>query len=230
MAKTGYPNFVLKYTSPWRGTEHVWSVTSSHSGALLGSQALALNFCQAVHGVMAAFMSPAALEQYLSGWRYYDGHNSAAVYEADYSSAGGSSSAGWVGPSGYGGAYAGTPTTVCGLETCVVLDAPIGNSSAGRPISMRKWIHGVPGGSDADQPPLSTGAAAIAAQLGNGTLPSNRVLVSPKGAQGQWVVSGYFGSHKMPRRKKKAAGSGDLFSLAGDISKLRSLVGDLGDS
>jgi hypothetical protein len=229
VAKTGYPNFVLKYTAPWRGTQHVWSVASSHSGALLSSNAQVLSLLQSIHGVFAEFMSVAAADQYLSGYRYYDGHASAAIYEADYTSAAASASAGWAAPADYGGAYAGTNNNVCGLETCLVLQAPIGNSSSGRPLFMRKWIHGVPAGNDMDQPPLSTSAAAIVAQLGNGTLPYNRVLVSPKGAQGAWVYNGYYGAHKMPRRNPKRTSSSSLFSLAQDISKLKSLASDFPD-
>jgi hypothetical protein len=223
MAKTGFPNGVLRYDAPWRGTIKTWSLTFNHSGALL-SAPQALTFLQALHNsVFCAFFSAAASSQYLSSYAYYDGTNSAALQEADYASAADSEAAGWNGVSTYGDAYMATPTGVSGLETCVVLKALVGTSKTGKPIWMRKFIHGVPPMlGDSDNAPLTGGAQALALALGDGTLPGNRVLCSAKGNQGTWEVETYFGNHKLFRAYNKS--KAELTKIANDYLREASKI------
>lgn len=203
MAKTGHPNFVIDYQCTWRGIQKNWSITSNHSGATL-SLDQALVFVQAVDVIIKGFMSAEATDVFVSRYAYYNGQDSAPLLEADYESKTDSLSAGWAPDSDKGVAYTGLTTGVCGAEVCAVLLAPVGESSTNKPIFLRHWVHNVPpSATDGDTLPLATGAGALAAQLGDGSLPGNRVLISATGKQGSWGVSSSFGAHKMSRRWSK---------------------------
>lgn len=207
MAKTGHPNFALKYTSPWRGKQHQWSVTSSHSGASFGAEADQISFLQSVHAVIASFIASGS-STYCSGWDYYNGQDKAALASAIYATGAAANTAGFGG-SRYGNAYGGSTVGYSGLETCVLLYAPVGLSTTGKPVSLKKFIHSVPAGNGNDAPPLvAADANPLAAQLGDGSLFGNRVLISASGKQGAWVVDQFFSNHQMPRkRKKKVSGN-----------------------
>lgn len=220
MAKTGHPNFVLQYRCTWRGISKNWAIAASHSGATLSSDQ-ALTFLKAVDGVVKAFISAAATDVFLDRYAYYNGQDSAPLQEADYDTLEDSTAAGWNGPDLYGSAYTGLTAGVCGAEVCAVLIAPVGESSTNKPVYLRHWVHNVPpSATDGDTLPLATGAQAIAAQLGDGSLPGNRVLISASGKQGTWGVATSFGAHKMSRKwtKSKSASVLDTLLKAGDLS------------
>lgn len=210
MAKTGHPNITWRYSAPWRGTIKVWSLQANYSGATLSTDQQ-LAFAQACHNdVFSTFFAGEATATYLSSWASYDGQNSAALQEADYANAADSITAGWNGAADYGAAYTGGSTiAVSGLETCVVLKAPLGLNSTGKPFYLRKYIHAVPPMlNDSDGPPFAAAAATAALKLGDGSLPGNRVLCSDKGAQGTWEVQTFFGAHKLFRAyQKKVSGN-----------------------
>lgn len=210
MAKTGHPNLNLRYHAPWRGITKVWSLQMNHSGiALSTDQALA--FAQAVHNdVISQYFSVHATNQFLSGYSYYDGTNSAATTEADYEDAASSITAGFNGVADYGGAYGtGTDLAPAGLESCCVLLAPLGLNKTGKPFFMRKFIHGCPA------PEAGTDSFGFASgphpavKLGDGSLPGTRVLCTDKGDQGSWDAQSYVGNHQLFRKyvpsKAKAA-------------------------
>jgi len=204
MAKTGLPNFSLKYTGPWRGIEHVWSVDSSHSGSALTTEASVITLLNAIHAVIVAFCDTSygsdTPGMYLTGWSYYNGTTAAALWEKEYTTKALSLDDGFTQTYGAGLTTGGNPLPP---EACVLLVAPVGSSSTGKPVSLRKYVHYTGGGGEA--PSLASGAAAIAAQLGNGDLPGSRVLTSPGGKQGPWSVYPYFSNHQMLRRRKKKA-------------------------
>jgi len=220
MAKTGHPNITLRYSAPWRGTTKIWSSTFNYSGATLSTDQQ-LAFAQAVHNdVLTAFFSAGATSQYLSSWSSYDGQNSAALQEAEYGSAAESITAGWNGVADYGAAYtaSGTNVGVSGLETCVVLLAPLGLNKTGKPYFLRKFIHGVPPMSgDSDNAPFVEGADAIAAKLGDGSLPGNRVICAETGGQGTWSAQSYFGNHKLFRAYSKKKSNASVFQTISEI-------------
>lgn len=202
MAKTGHPNINLRYNAPWRGITKTWSCQFNYSGILL-STPQQLAFAQAVHNdVLSQFFSKQAASQFLSGWSSYDGTNSAEVQGEDYGDAAESLAAGWNGVGDYGGAYiSADDVAVSGLESCAVLLAPLGLNSKGKPYFMRKFIHGCPGSQNGhDDLPLAAGAAAIAAKLGDGSLPGTRVLCTDKGGQGTWSAQSFIGNHQLFRK------------------------------
>lgn len=143
---------------------------------------------------------------YVSAVDYYNGIDSAALYSAEYASSAASVTAGFDQTGIYGNAYA-SAVGISGLEVCVVLEAPVGLSKTGKPVTLKKFIHAVPGGGSAatDSPPLGSGAVGYAQALGNGALPGSRVLISASGKQGTWAANAYFGAHQMPRRRKKSS-------------------------
>lgn len=214
MAKTGHPNITLRYSAPWRGTTKVWSSTMNISGTTPGPEDF-LNIAQAIHNrVISAFFSAGASAQYLSSYSLYDGQNSAELQGADYASAADSITAGWNGVTDYGTAYSvsGGEPMVSGLETCVVLKAPLGLNSKGKPYFLRKYIHGVPPMTgDSDNAPFVSSAQTIAGYLSDGSLPLNRVICSEKGAQGAFGAQAFFGNHKLFRAYNKPKGSSSLF-------------------
>lgn len=204
MAKTGHPNVNLRYNAPWRGITKTWSVQFNYSGALL-SAPQALTFMQEVHNaVFAAYFSQHASAQFLSGYSHYDGTNSAALVEVEFDNAAASIAGGFNGVASYGAAY--DPTTdlaVSGLEGCAVLLAPLGKNSTGKPFFMRKFLHGCPAMTGDTDGFTFAGGTAPAVQLGDGSLPGNRVLCTDKGAQGVWDASEYIGNHQLIRKYVK---------------------------
>lgn len=220
MARTGHPNLVLEYQCAWRGIQKNWAIASSHSGATLSADQ-AFAFLVAVDSIVKGFMSQSATDVFLSRYAYYNGQDSAPLQEADYEDKASSITAGWNPDSAKGVAYAAQSTGVCGAESCVVLLAPVGESSTNKPVFLRHWIHNVPPSTtDGDAPPFADAAATLAAQLGDGSLPGNRVLISASGKQGTWSPSPSFGAHKMSRKwtKSKSTSILDTLLKAGDLA------------
>lgn len=213
MAKTGHPNFVMEFTSQWRGGPHVWTIASSHSGTSFTSTTDQKAFLISVYQTIRQFISASDSTTYISGLKYYDGINSVPLYEEFFANE--TEAATYGVPLGgqsvtanQGEAFVGSETVqmTSGLETCTMLTAPVGLSSKGKPVFLKKFIHCAPAaqvGSTVDGPDLSSSANTFAAYLGNGLLYGSRVFCSASGKQGTWTVSPYFGNHQMPRRSKK---------------------------
>ena len=90
-------------------------------------------------------------------------------------------------------------------EACAMLEAPIGLSKTGKPVTMKKFVHGcaAPTAENDGLPGVNAHSSAVAAALGNGSLYETRVLISPSGAQGTWSALAYYGNHQAQRRRKK---------------------------
>jgi hypothetical protein len=219
VAKTGLPNFALKFCGPWRGIVHTWSITSSHSGSAITTEAQVLTFLNAVQAVFAAFMAPSYGEGsdppvYVTGWAYYNGTSSAALWEKEYTTSAEATADGFTLTYGVG---LGGGTTPCSAEVCVMLMAPVGESSTGKPVALRHYIHYTGGSGESFTP--ATGAAAIAASLGNGDLPFSRVLTGPTGKQGDWVIYPFYSNHQMQRKRRKSSSSSSSSSLLSQLEK-----------
>lgn len=214
MAKTGHPNFDLKFAGPWRGTEHTWSVASSHSGGSLTPGGDVQDFMMSVHTVITSFFAEfwsGNAEVYCAGYSYYNGTDSAAIEEQEFTSLSEAIAAGYD-QSAYGAAYTGSgqPNPP---ETCARLQAPVGLSKTGKPVFLRKYVHYCAG--PGTNIPVSTAGQAIAAQLGSGALFDSRVLISSSGKQGTWSCYAYAANHQMQRKRKKASsGSSSLLGVA----------------
>lgn len=227
MARTGHPNTVHDFTSQWRGTPHRWSLTANHSGTSFTTSADQILYLKSLFDIFRIFISASDITTYLSGVRYYDGSTATPIYEnlfgdqaaataAGYGLGGGSVS----GTQGEGFTGGETTQLCAGLECCTILQAPVGLSSTGKPVFLKKFIHCAPASQPGivDGPTLSTDGPMYAAALGNGTLYGSRVLCSATGKQGDWVVAPGWGNHQMPRRKKKvtsASLTSDLLRAAG---------------
>lgn len=227
MAKTGLPNFQMRYSGPWRGITKTQSWASSHSGSKFTTnsdiEAFLISFWEVMVTFMYAASSGPAEAYWVSKVAYYDGTNSAALYEQEYTTQADAIAAGYT-LTGKGTSLnlGDDPTPP---ETCILLEAPIGLSKTGKPVTMKKYIHWTQGLGTTPSF-ISPQAADNAALLGNGGLYGSRVLTSPHGAQGSWVPYAYFSNHQMERRRKKSGGSGvDLTtSLA---AKVLQALGDL---
>lgn len=211
MAKTGHPNFQLKMWGPWRGIQHRWTISHGHSGSPFTTEADAISFLNSVWVNVSPFFAKAwtgVSTFYCAGWSYYNGTSSAALWEKDYANQAAATTDGFV-TTYYGDAYAseGVPASP---EVCIRLQAPVGNSSTGKPVFLRMFVHyadGTPSGTGNDIPNFGSGAAGYAANLGNGGLFGSRVLISPGGKQGDWAPYGYYANHQMQRKRKKASSS-----------------------
>jgi hypothetical protein len=202
MAKTGRGNFELKFIGPWRGTQHVWSVTSSHTGAAFSASADITSFMQDVHARISSFIGDfwsGSTLVYCAGYAYYDGVHSAAVQEEAFASLSAAVAAGFD-QTHYGTAYTGSGQPMS-PECAVRLEAPVGLSSTGKPVSIKKFIHFCQG--PGLSPAISSTGTAQAAALGNGDLYGSRILCSGSGKTGAWSVYTYFSNHQMNRRRKK---------------------------
>jgi hypothetical protein len=207
MARTGHPNFILKYSGPWRGLVKQQSFASSLSGSSFSAESDALALLNGIWGVLSSFM-PTGVEStvYVTGWAYYNGSTAMALWEKEYTSLSQATADGFTNT--YGSALNPPSSVSAPPEACVRLQAPIGFSSSGKPVTMKKYIHWT--GGTGTSPALATGANAIAANLGNGSLHNSIVLCSPKGAQGTWSAYQYFASHQMQRKHRKSASSSSL--------------------
>lgn len=209
MAKTGLPNFDLKVMSPWRGIQHQWSVASSHSGSVLSAGTDVTDLMQALWTIFSSFIGVYWMgndDVFCAGYSYYNGTSSAAIQEEEFLTSADATAAGYS-QTAFGSAYTGDGQPMA-PETCVRLQAPVGLSSTGKPVFLRKFIHMAQGPGLA--PVISDEGVSNAAALGNGSLPFTRVLTSPGGKQGDWEVYTYFANHQMQRaaKKKKTSSSG----------------------
>lgn len=202
MAKTGRGNFELKMVGPWRGNQHTWSLTSSHTGAAFTSPTDIHAFMLDIYNTLASFIGTfwsGSTDVYMQGWSYYDGVHSAAVEEVSYATAAAAIAAGYL-QTPFGTAYTGSGQPMQ-PECAVRLEAPVGISSTGKPVTMKKFIHFCQG--PGLSPVISSTGTANAAKLGNGSLYGSRILCTGTGKTGTWDVYGYFSNHQMNRRKKK---------------------------
>lgn len=217
MAKTGHPNFQLKMWGPWRGIQHRWSMAHGHSGQPFTTQADAISFLNSYWDNVSPFFGKAwtgVSGFYCAGWSYYNGTTSAALWEKDYTNQTEAGADGFL-TTYYGDAYAAEGVQAA-PEVCVRLQAPVGNSSTGKPVYNKIFVHycdGTPG-SASDEPNFGSGAAGYAANLGNGSLFDSRVLISPGGKQGAWVPYTYYANHQMQRRRKKSSSSSSITGTA----------------
>lgn len=204
MAKTGLPNFILKCTGPWRGLQKQQSWASSTSGSHLTAESDVLTLLNQIWMVFAEYLVGSTATLFCSGWAYYDGTHSAALFEKEYTSNTQAVADGFL-QTGYGSGLSAGNSDSMAPEVCIRLQSPIGFSKTGKPVTMKHYIHWT--GGVGQSPSFSSGSAANIAKLGNGSLLNSIVLASPHGAQGQWAAYQYFANHQMQRKRKKGTSS-----------------------
>src|SRR5579875_1297503 len=208
MAKTGRPNFDYTCQGTWRGAAHKFSIVGNTSGSALNATD-AQTFLEGEQSPFAVtfghFMS-GTID--VIGSKYYNGTDSAPVYEANYDP--GSAPAN-LHPDA--AAFTTTTGSVLPLEVCCVLEARCGTSSTSKPVFLRKFLRGAP--SEALQVSgtsavwaFSDNAQIYAQACGNGSWYNSITYVSPKGAAADssgWSAITYPGNHQVPRGRKKKA-------------------------
>jgi len=199
-----YQRFVLRFVSPWNlGTDtvHSWAVKFSCTGATncpqADQEATALDLAAPILG----FIRPLS---YLEGWDHYPigsaTHDFGASYPKD--------------------THPGTENNWTGsnnqqqCEVCVLATAHVGESSKGRPVYLRKWIHDVCATvPDPNQIGTNKGDTTIYAKWNHGCGPHNLVPVSPSTGQqplGDWASEPHLFTHQLrrgPKVKRTAAAS-----------------------
>lgn len=230
MAKSGHPNCVYKIRSPWREGPHDWSITFNHSGTSF-SAADAQTFMTASNSPFALSYAPfltiypnpgtpsyAAYAHQVIGATYYDGQNSAPVWEAEYGAENPAPETLWPTGTAYE-AFGQATKAWTSLESCATLRAVIGLNSKNKPIYAVKYLHGLPsdvttvavnGGTTL---PLSTQGVAALQSQSNGAWSGSRVYITKSGKQpGTASWTAIPGQHQMPRGRKKrsAKQSNDL--------------------
>lgn len=228
MAKTGHPNFVYDVSSPWRTGFKVWSLTGNHSGGsfsasdaetfLTGTSSPWFNSFAAFVG--AGSVTGGVAANSVTRVAYYNGSDSAPVYEQSWDRG---TSPTNLDPTGV--AYTNEATDNETLETCCILQCPVGLSSTGKPVYLRKYIHGIPSGNltaSADGVVLTILAAGTTAahNMGNGSWFGSRVYCSPTGRQPvsstDWAPLTHPGNHQMPRGRKRKTISAATSESLGD--------------
>ena len=219
MAKTGHPNFVYAISSPWRTQRHVWSLTGNHSGSSLNSgdaetfmtgaaSPFALSFAPFLTAAPDGATTYAQFDHQVVRAAYYNGQDSAPVWEADYDATTPAPST--LLPTATGPSGAAVFDPYGSLEACLEMRAPVGLSSTNKPVFVRKYIHGLPSqwvatNIDGVQTiALSSAGTAALAAMSNGDWFGSRVYIARSGNQpaaSDWVVLP--GAHQMPRGRRK---------------------------
>lgn len=223
MAKTGLGNFDYTMQASWRGAAHNFSITGNHSGSAF-SASDAPTFMTGAASPFALSFAPflAASGVKCVSARYYNGVDSAPIWEASYSTEN-PPPANLVPTAAAFSGMGGDPAP---LESVVLLEAEVGQSKTNKPIFCRKYLRGAPlTGMEAEPTGAewnydATVAQAAAQAMGNGSWYSNRVYCSPTGKQAlgsPWVATPYVGNHQVPRGKKRKAGAGGASSLARQV-------------
>lgn len=221
MAKTGHPNFVYAISSPWRTQRHTWSLTGNHSGSSFsGSDAetfmtgsaspFALSFAPFLTAAPSTAETYAEFDHQVVRAAYYNGEDSAPVWEADYSSE--SPPPSTLLPTSTAPVSSGPYLSYGSLEACLEMRAPVGLSSTNKPVFVRKFVHGLPSGwvttniDGVQTIGLSTAGTAALEAMNNGDWYGSRVYIARSGNQpsaSDWIVLP--GAHQMPRGRRKVS-------------------------
>jgi hypothetical protein len=233
MAKTGHPNFDYVCVAPWRAIPlKKFSITGNHSGTSFGAADAQTFMTGAASPYALSFGPLQSTSVKVVGARYYDGQNSAPVWEATYDDA--NPAPATLQPSALG--WPSAASGVLPLEVCCLLEAFVGLNSKSKPIYIRKFIRGLPDTAiqypSGDQPkfaPTADGAAATAA-LGNGDWYGSRIYISPSARQPQnpWVLVLDPSNHQVPRgKKRKITSAGTGVSAESLLEKAIALAGGI---
>ena len=223
MAKTGLGNFDYTMQGYWRGAAHKFSITGNHSGSAF-TAAVAPTFMTGAASPFALSFAPFIAVEGVTcvSARYYNGTDSAPIWEASYDEA-------TPPPStlqGTATAFAEAAGEPAPLESVVLLEANVGQSATNKPIFTRKYLRGAPQAAMAGSATgavwdfSNTVATAAAKSMGDGSWYSNRVYCSPSGRQAlgsPWVAAAFVANHQVPRGKKRKASSAGTTTLARSI-------------
>ena len=226
MAKTGHPNFDYTCEGLWRGVAHNFSITGNHSGTSFGATDAETFMTGAASPYALSFAPWQSSGIKVVGARYYDGQNSAPVYEVTYNTES-------PAPSTLEATEAAWTSEATGyylpLEVCALLYAQVGFNSKSKPVYIRKYLRGIPpdalgevAGASQWIGPTSAGTAALAA-MSNGSWYNGRIYISPSAGQPMtgWSLDPYCSNHQVPRGKKRkvASTSNSVLDVAIQLAK-----------
>lgn len=196
-----YQRITLHMSTPWvrgQGGRQIWSCKFNLSGA---------------SALLANEMEPTALdlwdpirqlcrpETYLAGWRYYPPEGHTATGLLDYTSL--------QHPAASVAFAASAP--IQNTEVCYYARAYLNKSATGKPVYLRKYIHGAQSSADGQSIPTYSGGvtpATIFAKWNTGSGPKAVVPIDPTGGQqsSAWELLSQLHTHQLrrgPRRKAK---------------------------
>jgi hypothetical protein len=204
-----YNRVILKFQSPWNigtVTTHEWSVKFNLSGAA------ALNSTDAeatAHALAAPILALTESATSLVEYVYYAPGSKVATSFNVYA------------PGTYpgtGSAYNPASGQAAQLEVSVLLRSPVGKNSLGKPVYLRKWVHGVLASStDPNSHASLADPSGLLAVYDDGAGPSKLVPIAPRNGQqgGPWMIEGHLYTHQLRRghKKKKAASAATLTQI-----------------
>lgn len=196
----------LTFQSPWNlpGPTHDWHNTFHCSGTTALApgemETTALDFAS----VILAFAANTAS---LIKWSYYPPNATVAAGTKSYT------------PGTLPGtqtAYSAPGSTYrCQLEVCGLARCPVGKSSKGRQVYLRKWIHDIRSlATDPDTIGALNSQATIFAKWNTGCGPKQLVPVDPTGGAqgGPWQIEQHLFTHQLRRGSKRKRFSTDVLS------------------
>jgi hypothetical protein len=197
-----YNRVILKLQSPWNigsETTHDWSVKFNLSGAAALSSTDAEATAHALAGpILALTESATSLIEYV----YYAPGSKVATSFNTYA------------PGTYpgtGSAYNPASGQAAQLEVAILLRSPVGKNSLGKPVYLRKWVHGVLASStDPNSHASLADPSGLLSVYDDGAGPSKLVPVAPRnGSQGgPWMIEGHLYTHQLRRGHKRKAAVG----------------------
>lgn len=197
---------VVRHVRYWRGQVHRWSTVYTFAGTLTGplTAALAQSFMILDDGMCYGGTTKQGGTYECSLYNTATGGVPVATYTAfDWTAF-----ASWV-------AHRGTFWTGTGFvtepqaEVAMQVQWPVGLSTSGKPVTLKKWYHAVPQTSALagaqDVPASSVTSLAVGAANIKAGLSSVGLVLSTKGGTfaGTGAVEPYYKNHQMPRGRRR---------------------------
>jgi hypothetical protein len=191
-----FQEFVLKFQSKWNlagKTSEDWSQSFYVSGTINHNDADAET---AALALAAPALALATTGTSLVGFAYYPSQSQVSTTNKTYT------------PGTHAGtqsAYSASPTLIQQLEVAAVAHAPIGKSTRGKTIYLRKYFHDVAASaSDINALDGLTSASTLLGVFNNGAGPHAVVPVSPtSGKNGPWTMETHLFTHQLRKGKKR---------------------------
>jgi hypothetical protein len=197
---------VVRHVRYWRGNIHRWSTVYNFtgSGSYVPGTADAHNLLLAD----AKLCYPAgAVDQGIYECQIYNNATGGTAI-ATYTNADWENPATWIPPGGTGWTTTGLGFNA-NAETALVVEWAAGSSSSGKPVTLRKWYHSVPGSEVVGNGTQISGtditSLTAAAQSLVGVFAANGLVLSSASGRlaGVAKVLPYFGNHQMPKGRKR---------------------------
>lgn len=198
-----YQRIVLRISSPWNygpDAQHIWTCKFN----LSGDPAMASNEVEPTAlDLFDPIKQLSRTGSFLEGWSYYPNESRAARDVMTYTSGQHPTTASAFAPgSGYEQQ----------LEVCFLARAQLGKSITGKPVYLRKWIHGAVSSPDPNTKGVYVSGSTdltVFAKWNTGSGPRSVYPVDPTGGSkpANWQCEQHLFTHQLrrgPKRKKVA--------------------------